>query len=42
MSGELLVIAGIVLLALFWLIPNPTRGIVHLLKRIFSGFKDRY
>jgi hypothetical protein len=42
MSGELPVIAGIVLLSLLLLIPSPTRGIDHLLKILFGGFKDRY
>jgi hypothetical protein len=39
MRGELPVIAGIYP---FLVDSDPTRGIDHLLERIFGGFKDRY
>jgi len=39
--GELLVIAAILILAFFCLIPPLTKGIVHRLKKMLGGLKDQ-
>jgi hypothetical protein len=39
--GELVVIAVIALLALFWLIPILSKGIINRAKRIFGRYRER-
>jgi hypothetical protein len=38
---ELLVLAVIFAVALFWVIPLIIKGIVNRLKRVFGGFKKK-